>query len=621
LAVHLIGRYMKQIFILTLLSTTLWAQIPTGYYDDASGLLGTPLQQALHDVIDDHTVVSYSSLWTHYQTTDVKPNGKVWDMYSHVPDGVQPYEFTFVEDQCGNYSGEGSCYNREHSWPKSWFNDVAPMNTDIFHVVPSDGYVNGQRGNYPYGEVASPTWTSQNGSKKGPNTYPGYSGTVFEPIDAYKGDFARAYFYMSTRYLNEDGGWPGSPMVNGAQLEQWALDMMMEWHAQDPVSQKEIDRNNDIYYHVQSNRNPFVDHSNYVDLIWGDPPVLPLAPSDLQASNITSNSAELHWNDNADNEDGYYLYQSGLRIATLPSGATFVTVGNLTPLHTYYYSVSCYNSSGESSSSSTLTFSTLASGDTTVTHFMEGFEVWAGSGSTYFEGDITLSSGTWNVYKAGNYTLGDPPHNGDYTIAINDDTQGAHITTPAVNTLGTVSFYYYQRNGASTDEFQLQKSDNNAAFELVSTHNYNVGNAYTLFSAVLNDTSSSVRVRIVNDNQAGHLIIDDFAVTHYDPVSINDGNTVSPSRITLSPSYPNPFNPEVSLSFQVSGDASAVQIQVYDIQGELIATPLQSNAAAGSNSVTWDGTNRHGESQPSGMYIVKLSTPLESRFQRITLLR
>ena len=125
----------------------------------------------------------------------------------------------------------------------------------------------------------------------------------------------------------------------------------------------------------------------------------------------------------------------------------------------------------------------------------------------------------------------------------------------------------------------------------------------------------------MNDNQAGHLIIDDFAVTHFDPVSIDDGTMVSPSRITLSPAYPNPFNPEVSLSFQVSGDANAFQIQVYDIQGELIATPLQSNAPAGTNSVSWDGTNRHGESQPSGIYIVQLSTPLESRFQRITLLR
>ncbi|MBL7026546.1 MAG: endonuclease [Candidatus Marinimicrobia bacterium] len=614
---------MKHILItLTLLSTTLWAQIPAGYYDNASGLLGTPLQQALHDIIDGHTVVSYSSLWTHYQTTDVKPNGKVWDMYSHVPDGEQPYEFTFVSDQCGNYSGEGSCYNREHSWPKSWFNDVAPMNTDIFHVVPSDGYVNGQRGNYPYGEVdsLSATWISQNGSKKGPNTYPGYSGTVFEPIDAYKGDFARIYFYMSTRYLNEDSSWPGSPMVNGAQLEQWALDMMMEWHVEDPVSQKEIDRNNDIYNHVQYNRNPFVDHPNYVDLIWGDPPVLPLAPSNLQASNITDSSAELNWTDNADNEDGYYLYQSGLRLEILPSGATFVIVEDLSPLQTYYYSVSCYNSTGESDSSSH-SFTTLSSGDTTVTHFMEDFETWTGSGSSYFDGDIALSSGTWNVYQAGNYTLGDPPYNGSYTIAVNDDTRGAHITTPAVNTLGTVSFYYYQRNGTATDEFQLQKSDNGAAFELLGTYSYNVGSAYTLFSAALNDTSSSVRVRILNDNQSGHLIIDDFTVTQYDPVSIDEIAQVIPVNLTLSPAYPNPFNPEVTLSFQIIKDAEFIQIQVYDIQGELIATPLQKNVAAGTYSVTWDGTNQSGEPQPSGIYLVKLSNSLESLFQRITLLR
>ena len=149
---------MKQLFPIFFLSlTTLWAQIPDGYYNNATGLYGEPLQAALHDIIDDHTVVSYTSLWTHYQTTDVKPNGKVWDMYSDIPDGTPPYEFTFITNQCGNYGGEGDCYNREHSWPKSWFNDVAPMNTDIFHVVPSDGYVNGQRGNYPYGEVAIPT--------------------------------------------------------------------------------------------------------------------------------------------------------------------------------------------------------------------------------------------------------------------------------------------------------------------------------------------------------------------------------------------------------------------------------------------------------------------------------
>ena len=611
---------MKKYILLILLSTSLWAQIPDGYYDAASGLTGTSLQQALHDIIDDHTVVSYSSLWTHYQTTDVKPNGKVWDMYSHIPDGDQPYEFTFVSNQCGNYGAEGDCYNREHSWPKSWFNDVAPMNTDIFHVVPSDGYVNGQRGNYPYGEVDSPTWTSQNGSKKGPNTYPGYSGTVFEPIDAYKGDFARAYFYMSTRYLNEDSGWPGSPMADGAQLEPWAQDMMMEWHTEDPVSQKEIDRNNDIYNSVQFNRNPFVDHPNYVDLIWGDPPELPLAPTNLQATNITSNSAELHWDDNADNEDGYYLYQSGLRFATLPSGATFTLVENLSPLQTYYYSVSCYNSTGESSRTPTLTFSTPGSGDSTVTHFMEGFETWSGSGSSYFDGDIELSSGTWNVYKAGNYTLGDPPYAGNYTIALNDDTQGAQITTPAVNTLGTVSFYYYQRNGADTDEFQLQKSDNGAAFDWVSTTSYNVGTTYTLFTSALNDTSSSVKLRIVNDNQTGHLIIDNFSVTRYDPVSIDEFSPSLPTAFYLNPAYPNPFNPQVQLSFTVENSERELSLDIFDLRGEHMANLVSGHLSLGTHSFVWSGKSM-GKDIPAGIYLVRLSSENVTEFQRITLLK
>ena len=609
---------MKQLFLIfTLAIASVWAQIPTGYYNNASGLTGEPLHQALHDIIDGHTVLSYTSLWTHYQTTDVKPNGKVWDMYSDIPDGTPPYEFTFVSDQCGNYGAEGDCYNREHSWPKSWFNDMAPMNTDIFHVVPSDGYVNGQRGNYPYGEVSNPTWISDNGCKKGPNSYPGYSGTVFEPIDAYKGDFARIYFYMSTRYLGEDGSWPGSDMANGAQLEPWALDMMMEWHAEDPVSQKEIHRN-DANYGIQNNRNPFVDHPNYVNLIWNNPPEIPAAPSDLAAEDITSSVVPLTWVVNSNGtETGFYIYQNEVQIATLAFGTNDYVVAQLQPATTYHFAVSAFNDAGESPWS-TLTVTTLPENGVPVAHFTEDFEY--GSTGSYLEGTLTLGSGDWNAYQAGNFLLG-TPRSGIRCLALNDDQQGAQITTPPVNTLGRVSFYYYQRNGAATDEFQLQKSANGAAFELVSTTSYNVGSAYTLFSAVLNDTSSSVKVRIVNDYQAGHLIIDDFTVTRYDPVSIDETAMLTPVSLTLSPAYPNPFNPEVTLSFQVNEAGESIQIQIFDIQGQLIDTPVQNAYAAGAYSVTWAGTNQHGEPIPSGIYLVKLSNSHESLFQRVTLLR
>jgi len=243
------------------------AQPPAGYYNNTEGLEGQALRQALHNIIKNHQARSYSQLWNDFFQTDKKPNGKVWDMYSDVPDGSPAYEYDFFSDQCGNYSGEGSCYNREHSWPKSWFNDQTPMYTDLFHLVPTDGYVNGRRSNYPYGEVNNASWTSTNGSKLGPCVTAGYSGTVFEPIDAYKGDLARGYMYMSTRYFGEDGNWPGSDMVDGADIRAWAMTMLLRWHQEDPVSQKEIDRNNAVYT-LQQNRNPFIDNPDFAFRIW-----------------------------------------------------------------------------------------------------------------------------------------------------------------------------------------------------------------------------------------------------------------------------------------------------------------------------------------------------------------
>ena len=256
----------RKIFLL-LIVCILSADIPDGYYDTAEGLFGIELRSALHDIIDNHNSQSYSSLWTHFQSTDVKTNGKVWDMYSDIPGGTPPYEFTFVIDQCGNYSQEGDCYNREHSWPSSWFNDNYPMKTDIFQVYPTDGYVNNRRANYPFGEVGTSSWLSENGSKVGNCSYSGCSGTVFEPIDNYKGDFARTYFYMSTRYFGEDSGWDENEMVNGAELKPWAVNMLLDWHENDPVSQKELDRNEDVYG-IQGNRNPYIDHPEYSQRVW-----------------------------------------------------------------------------------------------------------------------------------------------------------------------------------------------------------------------------------------------------------------------------------------------------------------------------------------------------------------
>lgn len=264
---------MRRLFVTLLLAANLlsWAQAPSGYYNAASGKTGDELKTALHDIIKGHTTVSYNNLWNAFWSTDNKGGGIVWDMYSDVPGGTPPYVFELGQHQCGSYSGEGDCYNREHSWPKSWFGSQTTPECDLHHIFPTDGYVNQKRDNYPFGEVQSASWTSQNGSKRGTcKSSLGYSGTVFEPIDAYKGDFARAIMYMSVRYCGEDSNWGSSGMTNKSEILPWAIAMLMDWNEQDPVSQKEIDRNNAIYADYQHNRNPFVDHPEYARMIWDE---------------------------------------------------------------------------------------------------------------------------------------------------------------------------------------------------------------------------------------------------------------------------------------------------------------------------------------------------------------
>ena len=248
------------LFLLVVTSMSLMAQIPNGYYNNANGKIGDELKVALHDIIKGHHVVSYNGLLNAFAYTDCKPNGKIWDIYSNI-------EYSLNTGLCGEYEQEGDCWNREHTWPQSWFNEQTTPRSDLFHVYPTDGFVNGQRSNYPYGEVNNPIYTSGNGSKLGPCVTSGYSGRVFEPIDEYKGDIARSYFYMSVRYYSEDSDWGTSGMTNKSEINPWAMTMLLRWSDEDPVTDKEIARNNAVYGY-QNNRNPFIDHPEYARMIW-----------------------------------------------------------------------------------------------------------------------------------------------------------------------------------------------------------------------------------------------------------------------------------------------------------------------------------------------------------------
>lgn len=274
----------KKLFAFFLLiSATLNAQVPTGYYDSATGD-GYTLKTQLKNIIKNgHTNQGYDALYNAYKKTDndsfYENDNSVLDMYSENPTDTDPYNYQHNGRKCGNYSSENNCYNREHIFPQGFFNKKQPMRSDIHFVIPSDGYVNGRRSNYPFGEVSNPSWTSMNGSKVGQNTFPGHVGNVFEPIDEFKGDIARMLFYFAVRYEDDvtSSGWDAPNASNNNPLngtnnqvyESWYIKLLYKWHTNDPVNNREIVRNNEAYT-FQGNRNPFIDNPDYVLSIWGN---------------------------------------------------------------------------------------------------------------------------------------------------------------------------------------------------------------------------------------------------------------------------------------------------------------------------------------------------------------
>ncbi len=273
-------------FVLSLVMGGVWAQGPNGsgeYYKAADGKCGAELKTALFNIIKlpNTAPISYDDLWAAYRTTDKRADGYVRDWYSP----TNNYKFGKKSeggDQAGNYTNEGDAYNREHTVPKSWFNEGKPMYSDIVHVVPTDGKVNGMRSNWPFAEVINVTWSSKNNyCLLGTSKMSGYSGTAFEPNDEIKGDLARIYFYMATCYENQCATWTkgeGSAVFSNENkgLKNWVVNMMMDWSQRDPVDNVETNRNNAVK-ETQGNRNPFVDYPGLEEYIWGDKQDVPFS--------------------------------------------------------------------------------------------------------------------------------------------------------------------------------------------------------------------------------------------------------------------------------------------------------------------------------------------------------
>ncbi|MBR3427431.1 MAG: endonuclease [Bacteroidales bacterium] len=450
-AKHILASFL----LLFTLCGALSAQIPDGYYNNATGKTGQELKVALHNIIKGHDAVSYGGLLDAFAYTDCDSNGKIWDIYSN-------YQYS-INDNGSSFTQEGQGWNREHTWPQSWFNEQSTPRTDLFQVYPTDGYVNGRRSSYPYGEVRNPTYTSGNGSKLGPCVTSGYSGTVFEPIDEYKGDIARGYFYMSVRYYSEDSNWGTSDMTNKSIILDWALTMLLRWSDEDPVSQKEIDRNNAIYGY-QNNRNPFIDHPEYARMIWDEnwepPTAYSITLAHCEHGEVCTNIATATEGQTitltAEPDEGYVL--DAWNVYKTDSPTITVTVSNnafAMPAYGVTVSATFVESSGGSPGNGDYVKVTSAPSD------------WSGEYLLVYE-NSTTSGYVWtgvdaaNCYQEAAITNSTIENSGFVTITIAPMTEGYSIRVNGGTNDGK---YIYGQSGSNVIKFGTSATLNTLEFE------------------------------------------------------------------------------------------------------------------------------------------------------------
>ncbi|KQR94642.1 endonuclease I [Chryseobacterium sp. Leaf180] len=411
------------------------AQIPTGYYDGTSGLSGYALKEKVHQIIAAKNINwNYGDLPNFYNQTDldkyydhgVSNTTFLLDIYSEIPTGPDAYEYTSANLIAGA-GAEGLGYNREHMMPQSTFSTSSaisdyPMYSDLHFIIPADARINTLRNNYPYGVAGSTIYyTFTNGSKIGNAAIPNYPylGRVYEPIDEFKGDVARTLLYFAVRYQGKlssfNTAYTTSSTITPATdqcpldgTEERAVDlnyiaMLKQWNTLDPVSQREIDRNNAVY-NLQKNRNPFVDHPEWINIIWSETPdnIAPDAPTSLVSTQQGAYFVNLQWSASISSDVlGYRIYVNG---STTPSAVTknnSVTIDHLLPGTNYTFAVKAFDKAYlESVSNQEITVATTASGnfakDLMITKYIEG---------TGFNKAIEITNKTGHAVNLNNYRL------------------------------------------------------------------------------------------------------------------------------------------------------------------------------------------------------------------------
>lgn len=559
---------IKTLLIVGLLFSVanIFAQIPTGYYDGTVGLTGAALKTKLSSIISSgHQTKSYDALDDEYPNSDkdsyYEKDGTVLDIYSENPTETDPYVYQFGVKKCGNYKIEGDCYNKEHIFPQGYFNKASPMVSDIHHIVPTDGKVNGMRSNFPFGNVGSSvSYTSKNGSKLGTSNSVNYSGKVFEPINEFKGDVARMIFYFATRYEAKLKDFDANDILTNTSfpgIQSWELEVLKQWHTQDPVSQREIDRNNAAYTY-QRNRNPFIDHPEYVDLIWGTTTPdteAPSTPTNLIVTGSTSSTISLSWTASTDNimVATYDIYLDGTLKTS--SSSNSITVTGLNPSTTYSFYVKAKDAAGNTSSQSNTTTGTT----TENTGGNDGGSTTS-CGTEDFEG----VSGAVNTYKTVTWT------NNGITWTATDSRSDQTINNKAITVRnGTLSSSTISGGISSlTIKTQLKFSGTNGSFKLFinGVEKGTIPYSDTVTTTTISNINVSGNVTISiqsNSTTDNRVAFDDLSWNCYNGLG-TDETTVNKFSI-----YPNPVK---NNTLYVTGKniEKIKRVEIYNVNGILV---------------------------------------------------
>ncbi|MFV8354618.1 endonuclease [Flavobacterium sp. XS1P32] len=610
---------MKKIYsaLLFLFLSVASAQAPSGYYSTATGT-GYTLKTQLYNVIKGHTDQGYAGLWSTYATSDRdhqnENDNTIFDLYSENQNGADPYTFILTTEQCGTYSVEGDCYNREHVIPQSTFNSAAPMVSDAHFIPPTDGKVNGIRSSFPHGNVATASITTLNGSKLGTSAVSGYTGTVFEPAPAFKGDIARMYFYFATRYENTVAGYPFA-MFNGSSNQVFTtafLNLLLSWHANDPVSAREIERNNAIYAR-QGNRNPFIDNPAYVSAIWGGTTgggttdtTVPSTPTSLTSTAKTTTSVTLAWNASTDNVGvtGYNVYVNGVLRTTVTTLNT--VVGSLTAATSYTFTVRAKDAAGNlSATSNSLTVVTNSNNTATDLLFSEYIEGSSNNKALEISNatGVAVNLSIYNIKKQSNGA-------GAWSAGLSlSGTLSSGSKFTIVNSLMSSSCYATSAANLSTSATEMAFNGNDAVglfkngilIDIIGTFNGGTAN-FSIDETIRRKATVTAPSTTFNKATQWDVFALDTCNNLGSRVLAKEPKTTLAVALDAIVIYPNPSNG----TFNINNSNQMYSIEVYSIIGQKIFSAENTT----KSEITIPNIAR-------GTYLVRISTNQESVIKKL----